>query len=418
MTVPRVRRVRIDEWGDRRRGNFVACYHEAARRRFVVEWYVEGKPRRKTFPHMPGEKAAARRAAAVYGQELSAVRGGTTLERNTAGTTMALYERYVTAMEAGWRPATRRGNAARWKLWSAYIKPSTSPELVTEDSLDDFHAQLRALGISPNQARSTFGLLRAVYRLGLRRGWVTCAAPLTYRPRFAKNERGEDPEEYSPAEWARLLAALDQGRSHDWRVLVALLLAGSQGQRINSITHLQVDDFRLAADPSDPTQLGTITWAAAWMKQGVEYIQPLTPAGLLAYRLAMQWRERMGYTGHWLLPAPRWKRKDAPVVYQTLSTALLRTEQRAGVQHRPYRGFHGGRRMVAENVYEGTGGDMLAAAAWLGDRDVKQMKKYLKRREQRLERAAEAASAASSAALGHTRNHTRTEVDQLEPASE
>src|SRR5690606_12184394 len=116
--------------------------------------------------------------------------------------------------------------------------------------------------------------------------------------------------------------------------------------------------------------------------------------------------------------APRWQRDARPVSYQTLHSALLRTEQAAGVEHLPYRGFHGGRRMAAENVYEGTGGDMLAAAAWINDRDVKQMKKYLKRRDQRMGKASEAANIASLSGLDHTWNHTRSEAVRLEGASE
>lgn len=410
-------RVRVEEWGKPRSGHFVACYYEAARSRYVVEWYVAKTPRRKTFPHSPGEKTAARRSAFVYGEEMSRARAGLTATGDAARTTEELYRRYVLAMEPGWRPATRTGNAARWRLWSAYIKPTTSPDLVTEDLLDEFHGRLRELSISPTQAGATFGLIRAVYRLGLRRGWVTSATPLTYRPRFAKNERGEDPQEYTPDEWRALLAVLNQDNRSEWRLLATLLLAGSQGQRVNSIRHLRVDDVQVVEDPEQWGPLGTITWRAEWMKQGREFTQPLTPAGLAAYRVAMDWRTRSGYEGEWLLPAPRWARRDGAVSYQTLHSALVRTEKEAGVKHLPFRGFHGARRMVAENVYQGTGGDILAAAAWLGDSDVKQMKAYLKRRERRLERAAEAASAASSEAY-RTRNHTQPDRDSAATASE
>jgi integrase len=60
---------------------------------------------------------------------------------------------------------------------------------------------------------------------------------------------------------------------------------------------------------------------------------------------------------------------------QSLSAALGKAETRAGVEHLPYRGAHGMRRMLAMH--------------YIGDTDMKTMKRYLKRRDDRLRAVAD-----------------------------
>jgi hypothetical protein len=73
---------------------------------------------------------------------------------------------------------------------------------------------------------------------------------------------------------------------------------------------------------------------------------------------------------------------------QSFSAAMVKAEKRAGVEHQPYRGGHGMRRMVAGEVNAKTG-DPVLAMHYIGDTDMKTMKRYLKRRDDRLRAVAE-----------------------------
>ena len=110
-----------------------------------------------------------------------------------------------------------------------------------------------------------------------------------------------------------------------------------------------------------------------------------------ALETARRWREKLGYTGPWVLfsAQERRDRRDVPYSYQSLWIALRKAEDRSGVRHQAYRALHGFRLMVAGNVLDATRHPKLALE-WVGDRDLKQMKSYLLRREDRLRLAAEA----------------------------
>lgn len=388
-------RDRIEEWSEGRIK--VALLLERERRRYVVEWFRGGKARRKVFSAAKHRTLTiAKRAARTYAEELFAARCAVPSDR--PATMASLFAKYVEAMEDGWRSATRTSTIARWRLWEAFIKPGSDPDSVTADDLDRFHRELRRREkpMSPNQVRQVFALLRAVYRKGIQRKWTTNTDPITYGPRIAKDEaiRGRnEPAEYHPDEWRKLLAVVNGREASWWRLGVALVLEGVQGQRIQAIRHLRVQDVDLEA--------GVIRWPAEYQKQGRPLEQPLLSAARAAVELALTWRAADGYRGPWLLYAPgRGNVVDpmaGPVSYQTLHSALLKAEKVAGVAHLPYRASHGLRRMAAENVYGATG-DLLEAAAWIGDRDVKQLKAYLKRQDERMASAAEAAEKATEGA--------------------
>jgi hypothetical protein len=79
-----------------------------------------------------------------------------------------------------------------------------------------------------------------------------------------------------------------------------------------------------------------------------------------------------------------------PGVYriQSFSAALVKAESRAGIEHLLYRGAHGMHGMVAGEVNAKTG-DPVLAMHYIGDTDMKTMKRYLKRRDERLRAVAE-----------------------------
>ena len=73
---------------------------------------------------------------------------------------------------------------------------------------------------------------------------------------------------------------------------------------------------------------------------------------------------------------------------QSFLTALVKAEARAGVEHLPYLAAHGLRKMVAGEVNAKTG-DPVLAMHYIGDTDMKAMKRYLKRRDDRLRAVAD-----------------------------
>jgi integrase len=392
MTDKEQNREHVTEWESGRVR--VALIFEPDRNRYVVEWYQKGRARRKVFSVAKyANKRLAKQSASTYAQAMFELRREVKSDR--PATMDAMFTAFVTAMEGGWRPATRTSTVIRWRKWQIFIGPRTDPEMVTAEHLDKFHEALRKAKrpMSPNQVRHVFALIRMVYRKAVERNWLVNAAPMTYFPRISRDEQvkgKQEPAEYHPDEWRRLVAVIDPEHPSWWRLGVALMLEGVQGQRIQSIRHLRVTDFDLDAK--------VIRWPAEYQKQGRELEQPLLSAAIEAIGLALRWRARDGYTGPWLLYAPGRgnivQAKAGPVSYTTLHSALQKAEVVAGVPHLPYRASHGLRRMAAENVYGATR-DMLQAAAWIGDRDVKQLKAYLKRTDERMEGAAAATEGAT-----------------------
>jgi len=177
------------------------------------------------------------------------------------------------------------------------------------------------------------------------------------------------------------------------------MLAGHQGQRANAVLHLRWADI-------DPV-LHLIRWPAEFQKNGEVLEQPITDEALSALETARYWltiptgrdftRMNRGQRivadalsrSPYVLPAHGDPSK--PYGYQGMYAALRDLEKDADVEHRPYRALHGLRKMVAGNVLDATGDDRLAME-WIGDRDPKQKRTYLKKRRARMQRAADAAS--------------------------
>jgi len=373
-------RQRIESW-DNAKGR-VTLWWEADRKRYIVERFVNRAARRRAFAVAKhGNQTNARRAAKVYAEELVAARARASTDRAT--TLDALWARYEGAMGDGWRPATRTNVVGKWRLWMAWAKPDTDPELITADDLDRFHRVLRKSEKATNQVRAVFALIRSVYRMAGQRRWCQNVDAATYSPRISKDEATASkvtPAEYSPEEWHKILAALNPRTPEDWRCWVAMALEGLQGHRISAVRHLRWRDVDLEA--------GVIRWPAEFQKQGIAITQPILPATRQVLDVAAAWRAADGYTGEWVLYR-RQGGPNTPVTYQTIHYALRKAEDRAKVEHRPFRATHGSRKMAMENVYQMTG-DVLTAMEWLGDRDMKQARTYLQRNDGRMASAADA----------------------------
>lgn len=365
----------------------VTLWWEADRRRYVVERFVARAPKRRTFAvRRHGTQTAARRSARVYAEELVAARARVVVDR--PATLDQLWARYEDAMGGGWRAATRTNLVGKWRLFTAWAKPGTDPELITSDDLDRLHKALRRRErpMATTQVRAIFALIRSVYRMAGIRRWCQNIDAATYTPRISRDEALASrvmPAEYTPEEWRAILGALNPRTPEHWRCWVQLAVEGLQGHRFRAVQHLRWQDVDLAA--------GVIRWPAEYQKQGVAITQPLLPQTRAVLEVAAAWRAADGYDGPWILYRRRQRTEstDRPVPYQTIHYPLQQAEKRAGVPHRPYRATHGARKMSGENVY-GLTGDLLTAAEWLGDRDIKQMRSYLQRGAERMANAAAA----------------------------
>jgi hypothetical protein len=80
-----------------------------------------------------------------------------------------------------------------------------------------------------------------------------------------------------------------------------------------------------------------------------------------------------------VFPPVQARRGDRPWTYAALSAQLTAAEMRADIPHVAFRGMHGFRRGAAKNVLELTGGDLNKAGEWIGDTDLRALKRsYLK----------------------------------------
>lgn len=339
------------------------------RGRILVQWYEGSKARKKVFPETKAGRIEAQ--AWAEGFHAERIRRG----KDHPITLRGLWDAYREVAFLSLRPRTRELYRERWLKWEDFIGKDVDPDAVALSDIDRFVVMTRRLGKSMNQARHVLNVARVVFNWGMKRKYVTATDLTSYRWNSGKEGKPLEIPEHSPDDHRKLLAVLPPTESRYWRLWCLLVIAGSQGPRIRTARYLKWSDV----------EDGTIHWPAATMKQGVDFHQPLTEQARQALEVARQWRTKDGYNGPYVFYAAR-TGKEPVYTYQSAWIALQKAEKRAGVAHHPYRAFHGFRRMAAGNVYDALK-DPLAAAEWIGDQDVKQMRSYLKRRTNRLEAA-------------------------------
>lgn len=374
----------------------------------VVVQYKDGRgvSRRKVF----ARTRQGRKDAIAWGEAYHGERGkGQAMPAKT--THLQLWKQYRESQAFTSRRAKTRTNyTERWRAWMHFRGERTIADSTTLLHVDQFYAARKLAGKSANQTRGIIGVARIVMNWGQSRKLLTTNELAAFRWQTTEGEEANEPEEYSETEFHAILAELPAQSSRTWRAHVALMLAGHQGVRANAALHLGW------ADVDEAT--GYFLWPAAYQKNRTALSQPMTWDAVAALETARYWRERLGYDGPWVLfagggrkaigtPAhgnarsgrkERTEAQDSEYRYGSLHRQLyggtnkdgsryVGAEERAGIAHKPNRALHGFRKMVAGNVADRTGDDRLGMQ-FIGDRDMKQAKKYLKRRDERLERAA------------------------------
>jgi integrase len=297
------------------------------------------------------------------------------------------------------RATSKIAYRSRFHKWMTFRGVETAVDETTLLHVDQFMTAARAADMAINQIRQVLNVVRVVYNWGQTRKLVTTNELALHRWKRPKDAKVNEPAEYTEAEYTALLTKLNPQSPGRWRAWVALMLAGHHGQRANAVLHLRWADIDF--------EEGVILWPAEYQKNGEALAHPLTWEAVSAFLTARQWVElptgrewsRMNHEQRrraeqisrspWVLPSHGKNRqgRNEPWSYQSLWIALNDAEKAANVEHLPYRAVHGFRKMVAGDVADRTGDDRLGME-WIGDRDMKQQRAYLKRRQDRLERAA------------------------------
>lgn len=335
-----------------------------------VQWRVNGKPRRQSFPNTPGGRKMARAFA-----------DGLLLERNapkeTAPLTLrGMWEKYVAAEFPHLRPRTKEIYTEYWRRWENMWGAHFPAEDTTLDMVFEMRNAMAKLKLSVTTTRETIKTVQRVYSWAERNEHIVRNKPRLYRFRVAKEERPEGRAEYREGEFDRLLAALDPKSGLEWRPYVALAICGYQGVRQNAALHLRWEDIDLEA--------GRVRWRPEWDKMGRDWSQPLRKGTIAALEIAAANRKD---DCPWVLPSREYStgRKPLTPTYtpQSLWAAVNTAEKRAGIKHIKGRSAHGTRRGLATKIAMLTGDPMLAMHA-IGDEDIKQAERYVKRREDRI----------------------------------
>lgn len=295
-------------------------------------------------------------------------------------TLRGLFERYVLAREGAWRAATGVSERTRWRVVETVLGAQTLIERISPEVLDDFRGILRrtkargGVPMVPNQIAAHVAQVKRVFRFAAERRYLSPNPIADYANRLSKDEQRQEVAEYTPEEFARILAQLNYRDSRQWRPWVAIVLGGLLGPRQRALLNLRVaDDLDLVAR--------VVHWPRGTNKLGRERTQPLPRMAVFAIRVALVWHRRLGYTGPWLF-MPVMRKKDVPWRYAGLVECLHSASRRAGVEPKPLRAMHGLRRMAAKNVLELTG-NIKAAGDWIGDTDVRVLSRsYLRQRDE------------------------------------
>lgn len=328
----------------------------------VVWREVAGGPRSyRGFPDTPDgrEEAVAWARGTIERLASRGVRGPDLSLRE-------LWRRFEEGRGQEIRPRTLALYHQRWLKWERQFGAEFRANHTTLVMLDQFRAAMKQH--AANQVGAMIRTVKIVYAWADSRELLTRNVTGRYRFQMGKDEAKLEPEEFRVEEWEQVLVALRRMGDRHWRSWAVTLLAGSQGARVRAILCLRWCDVDLEA--------GTVTWPAATDKTGTVRTQPLTWDAWSALLTARQ--QANGDRVFWAHRSP-----ERPLSYQSWHYAFTEAERVAGVPHRPWRAAHGFRKMAAGEVWERTG-DPLLAMRWIGDRDPKRIREYLKDRDDRM----------------------------------
>lgn len=153
--------------------------------------------------------------------------------------------------------------------------------------------------------------------------------------------------------YAALLEAADQVHPY---MRSLLILAGETGRRIGAIVALHYSDWL-----PDRGTYGAIRWRADSDKLGEEWVAPVTPT--VRAEIGRVFHERPGVGEALVFPA---QKKDGPIDVTLASRWFRKAEEKAGLEHLPWGGWHMLRRRWATKRKGQSLKDVAAAGGWKG----------------------------------------------------
>ncbi|HET7552229.1 MAG TPA: site-specific integrase [Gemmatimonadaceae bacterium] len=345
-----------------------------------AEWYEgpKGAKRRrvKEWPATGAGKAEAKAWAKMFSE------ARTLPAAPDRATLRTLFERYARAEFEHLRPATQRLYSEHWRYWERMWGREFEAERTTLDMVDEFRVALTKRGLSVTLIGKAITTIKQVYRWGRMRGHLPSNPIGDYRYKVAKDKRPKPVPEYSDAEFRAIMATYDPADGRTWRAYVGLSLCGWQGVRENAAVHLQWADIDWDGN--------LITWRARYDKMGREWTQPMRSQTREALATAKFHRERLGYTGPWVLMGGNsLSKRDGSYSPDALIKCLRTAEKRARVKYIKGRGPHGLRRLLAGDVHAATGNAVLAMRS-IGDTDIRMANRYILERDEEVRAAFDA----------------------------
>lgn len=327
-----------------------------AKDRYLVERYVDGKPKRKRFT----EKTQAMRWARKWFDTLPSPASNLTLRQ--------LLDRWMdTEGEKGkWRPKTWTNYRNHRKRIEEAIGPDTRCNAMGHADLDTLWVGLSRLGMATNQIASKVKMLRRAFTWGLVRELVSHNRLATWT---MPEVRRLSPSEYTPGQTDKILRQWNYRDGWQWRPWALTMIEQSHGVRINALLNLRWD--------TDADLLNAVLkMRAETDKTKVAWERTLTWDALSALLTARWHKDRLGKDSEWVF----YGKGDQPYTYGAYHAALLKAERKAGVAHERFRASHGFRKTAVGNVRHDTG-DHALALLWVGHRNLRDASVYVKGRE-------------------------------------
>jgi integrase len=365
-----------------------------------VEWREAGQRRTETFRGTKRDREAQAKAYAQGTAERLRRGDVPAPKRMTVGD---LWSAYLTANAPDWRPKTLILARARWSVFTQHVNPLTWADLVQPETLDSWRAALltqntkRGVPMARNQVAHHIQLVKSVWRHAKARKLIADNTLAEYAVKKGRDYEALQVPEYTGAEWGRILAQISYRNSRQWRAWAAIALDGLLAPRSTAMLKLEWSDIDLVAR--------TVTWRGLTDKVGKTRVQPLPRDAVFVLRVCRIWARRQGYTGTFVFYGVQDRTRAGHWTYSALNRQLHEACDRAQVARIPFRAMHSLRRMAGGNVLAATG-DITKVGDWLGDSDVRVLRKsYLRNRPEHLEAIA---SGTTLPAVDKTGNETAT----------
>lgn len=345
-----------------------------------VEWRELGQRKTRTFRGPKRDREAMAKAFAEGTAER--LRGGEVVapKRYSVG---ELWGLYLTAQSVDWRPKTLLLAKARWRVFTEHVDPRTFADLVQPETLDTWRQALLTTNtaktgkpMARNQVAHHIQTVKAVWAWAKHRKLLRDNPLHEYAVRKGRDYAPLEVPEYTPAEWGRILATFNYRDARQWRPWAAIALDGLLAPRSNALLKLEWDDVDL--------DRRVIRWRGELDKVGRTREQPLPRDAVKVLRICRLWARKQDYTGAYVFYGVQERTRQGHWTYSALNGQLHKAADAAKVGRVKYRAMHGLRRMAGGNVLAATG-DITKVGDWLGDTDVRVLRKsYLRHRTDHL----------------------------------